>query len=209
MDIIPDQLPHREVYKLLIGSIVPRPIAWVSTVNAEGRPNLAPFSFFTAVCSLPPTVLFCPGVRDTDSAQKDTLNNIRTTGEYIINFVTEELAEKMNITATELPSEVNEFERAGLTPEPGKVVQIPRVAESPIHFECRLNQVVTVSDQPGGGHIVIGTVQHMHFDDAVFREGNYIDLHAFHAVGRLAGPSYSRVNDFFDIKRLPPEIKRP
>jgi flavin reductase (DIM6/NTAB) family NADH-FMN oxidoreductase RutF len=206
VDITPDQLPHREVYKLMIGSIVPRPIAWVSTINAQGKPNLAPFSFFSGVCSAPPTVIFCPGVRDTDGAQKDTLNNIRLTGEYIINFVSEPLAEQMNITATELPPEVNEFERAGLTTEPGKTVHVPRVHESLIHFECRLNQIVTISDQPGGGHIVIGTVLHMHFDDSIYRQGNYIDHHVLQPVGRLAGPTYCRVNDFFDIKRFPPEV---
>ncbi len=205
MDITPADLPHREVYKLLIGSIVPRPIAWVSSRSADGIPNLAPFSFFTAVCSEPPTVVFCPGVRG-EHDQKDTLHNIRATGEYVINFVSELLAEAMNITATELPPHVNEFERAGLTEAPSHVVSVPHVAESLIHFECRLNQVITISDQPGGGNLVIGTVVHMHFDDRVYREGNYIDLDVMQAVGRLAGPSYCRVNDFFDIKRLPSEL---
>jgi flavin reductase (DIM6/NTAB) family NADH-FMN oxidoreductase RutF len=120
LDIIPSELPHNEVYKLMIGAIVPRPIAWVSTLSEAGLPNLAPFSFFTAVCSKPPTVIFCTGVRGTDGGQKDTLNNIRATGDYVINFVTEPLAEPMNITATEVPAEVNEFERAGLTPAPSK-----------------------------------------------------------------------------------------
>lgn len=207
MDIIPDQIPHREVYKLMIGSIVPRPIAWVSTVNAAGQPNLAPFSFFTAICSKPPTVVFCPGVRDADRGQKDTLNNIRATGEFIINFVHEALGEPMNITATELPPEVNEFERAGLTAQPGKVVHVPRVAESLIHYECRLNQIITVSDEPGGGSLVMGTVVHMHFDDAVYQEGNHIDLSAFQAIGRLSGAGYCRVQDRFDLRRPPSEIK--
>lgn len=206
MDITPGDLPHREVYKLMIGSIVPRPIAWVSTINSVGQPNLAPFSFFTAVCSEPPTVVFCTGIRDADGAQKDTLYNIRETGEYVINLVHEALAEQMNITATETAADVNEFERAKLTAEAGKTVHVPHVGESLIYFECALNQIVTISDQPGGGNLVIGTIRHMHFDDSVYREGNYIDLHAFKAVGRLAGPSYTRVNDFFDIKRFPSEI---
>jgi flavin reductase (DIM6/NTAB) family NADH-FMN oxidoreductase RutF len=207
LDIIPSDLPEREVYKLLTGAIVPRAIAWVSSVSADGQPNLAPFSFFTAVCSEPPTILFCTGVRTTDAGLKDTLNNIRATGEFVVNFVTEPLAEKMNITATELPAHVNEFARAGLTPEPAKLVNVPRVAESPIHFECKLNQVVTISDAPGGGSIVIGTVVYMHFSDTVYLPGNKINFAAYQPIGRLAGSGYARVNDFFDIHRLPPEIE--
>lgn len=206
MEIVPEELAYRDIYKLLTGSIIPRPIAWVSTLNDAGQPNLAPFSFFTAVSSKPPTILFCPGIRSTDGGQKDTYHNIRASEEFVINFVTEALAEAMNITATELPPEVNEFERAGLTPAPSTAVRPPRVAESPIHFECRLKQIVTIHDNPGGGHIVIGEVVHMHFDDSVYKEGNYIDLQAYDAIGRLAGGGYARTRDQFIIQRLPPEI---
>jgi flavin reductase (DIM6/NTAB) family NADH-FMN oxidoreductase RutF len=208
MDINPATLPHHEVYKLLIGSIVPRPIAWVSTRSADGIPNLAPFSFFTAVCSAPPTVIFCAGVREADHAQKDTLHNIRATGEYIINFVSEPLAEAMNITAVEAPAHVDEFQRAGLKAEPGMLVNVLRVAASLIHFECKLNQIVTISEQPGGGNIIIGTVVFMHFDDSVYRDGNRIDLNVLQPVGRLAGTQYSRVNDFFDLQRPPSEVEK-
>lgn len=207
VDIHPGEWPHREIYKLMIGAIVPRAIAWVSTADSSGRPNLAPFSFFTAACSAPPTIVFCPGVRDTDGDHKDTLHNIRATGEFVINFVTEALAEKMNITATEVPPEVNEFERAGLTPVRSAVVKAPRVAESPIHFECRLNQVITISDAPGGGSLVIGTIVHMHISETVYRDGNHIDIAAYQPVGRLAGASYCRVTDIFDMRRPAPEIK--
>lgn len=207
MELNPADIPHREVYKLLTASVVPRPIAWVSTVNAQGQPNLAPFSFFNAVCSLPPTILFCPGIRASDIGQKDTYQNIRATGEFVVNFVTESLAEAMNITAADVPPEVNEFERAGLTPEMSKIVRAPRVKESPIHFECKLNQIVTISEEPGGGHIVIGTVVQMHFDDSIYREGNYIDILAYKPVGRLTGSGYTRVTDLFDLKRPPSEIK--
>jgi flavin reductase (DIM6/NTAB) family NADH-FMN oxidoreductase RutF len=206
-EITPSDLSYREVYKLLIGSVVPRPIAWVSTVSRDGVRNLAPFSFFNAVCSNPPTVLFCTSVRDGDGGQKDTLHNVRDTGVFIINMVTEALAEAMNITATELPPEVDEFERAGLTPAPGRVVNVPYVAESPIHFECRLNQIVPISAEPGGGSIIIGTVVHMRFDETVFREGHYIDIAALKPVGRLSGAGYCRVTDLFDIRRLPSELK--
>ena len=179
----------------------------MSTVNEDGQPNLAPFSFFTAVCSAPPTIVFCPSVRETDGDHKDTLHNIRATGEFVINFVTEALAEQMNITSTELPSDVNEFERAGLTAVPSTLVKVPRVAESPIHFECRLNQVITISDQPGGGSMVVGTVVHMHIDESVYRDNNHIDIAAYKPVGRLAGSGYTRVTDLFDMGRPAPEIK--
>lgn len=203
----PSDLPHREVYKLLSGAIVPRPIAWVSTRGTDGVPNLAPFSFFTAVCSRPPTVVFCPGVRAADRAQKDTLNNIRATGEYIINFVSEPLAEAMNLTAAELPAAVDEFERAGLLAAPGLRVNAPYVAASPIHFECRLNQIITISDEPGGGSLVIGTVVYMRFDESVYRDGYKVDFDAYQPVGRLAGAGYCRVRDRFDLERPPSEIK--
>lgn len=207
MELNTADLSHRDLYKLLTASVIPRPIAWVSTIDAHGQPNLAPFSFFNAVCSNPPTVLFCTSVRNTDGGQKDTYHNIRAVGEFVINFVTEPLAEAMNISATELPPEVNEFERAGVTPSPARVVKPPRVAESPIHFECRLQQIVTINDQPGGGHIIIGTVLHMHFDESVYREGHYVDQSAYTAIGRTTGSGYVRTRDRFDLPRFPSEIR--
>lgn len=202
MNINPYDLAPKDVYKLMTGSIVPRAIAWVSTVSADGVPNLAPFSYFSAVSNDPPTVLFCPGMRG-DSGEKDTYQNVLDTGEFVINFVSEDLMEAMNITATELPPHVNEFERAGLTAEPAVAVNVPRVKESPIHFECKLLQTVTI----GHGHIVIGDVVHMHFDDAVFRENNYIDIAAYKPLGRLAGSQYTRVSEILEIARLPSELE--
>lgn len=200
------ELADKDVYKLLTGCVVPRPIAWISTVDAHGSPNLAPFSFFNAVCSNPPTVLFCPGIRAGDKANKDTLHNIRATGVFIINFVTEALAEAMNLTSVEAPPEVNEFERAGLATLPGVAVNVPRVADSPVHFECELNQIVTISEETGGGHIVIGTVKHIHIADEIFQAGFYIDTAAYAPVGRLAGPWYSFTREFFSMTRPPSEV---
>ncbi len=207
MDINPAEYPHREVYKLLTAAVVPRPIAWVSTLNAAGQPNLAPFSFFNAVCSNPPTVLFCTGIRGADHAPKDTYHNVRATGEFVINFVTEALAEAMNVTAAEVPAHVNEFERAGLTAVPGRTVRAPHVAETPIYFECRLREIVTISEEPGGGHVIIGTVTFIHCDDSVYREGNYIDFDAYRPVGRMTGAGYTRTTDRFDLARPPSEIQ--
>jgi flavin reductase (DIM6/NTAB) family NADH-FMN oxidoreductase RutF len=203
-EIIPSDIERSQVYKLLTGSIVPRAIAWVSSVDANGNNNLAPFSYFTAVSGEPPMVLFCPGIRTTDNGQKDTYHNVKTTGEFVINFVNAANASAMNITATEVPADVDEFERAGLTPIPSKLVNVPRVKESPIHFECKLNQIVSVGD----GHIVIGEVVYMHFDENVFKEGNYIDMEAYQPIARLAGPNYARLGEFFQMQRPPSEVKK-
>ncbi|MDQ7027037.1 MAG: flavin reductase family protein [Anaerolineae bacterium] len=202
-EINPADLERSQVYKLLTGSIVPRAIAWVSSMSADGTRNLAPFSYFTAVSANPPLVLFCPGTRGTDGGNKDTYHNVKATGEFVINFVNAANAEAMNITATELPAAVDEFEYAGLTPILSKHVNVPRVQESPIHFECKLHQIVDAGD----GHIVIGEVLYMHFDEAVFKEGNYIDVAALQPIARLAGPNYAHLSDFFQLNRAPSEVK--
>ncbi len=208
MEINPQDLQPHDLYKLLTGSIVPRPIAWVSSQDSEGKLNLAPYSFFTAVCADPPTVIFCPGYRYSDDGQKDTYHNVKATGEYVINFTNEATAEAMNITAVEAPSDVDEFERAGLTSVPSKIVSVPRVKESPISFECKLNQIVTISDTVGGGHLVIGTVVYMHFADGVYKEGHYVDIEAYNPIGRMMGGEYAHLNDFFNLQRPPSEIKK-
>ena len=206
MEINPQDFPTRDMYKLMTGSIVPRPIAWVSTVDSDGNPNLAPFSFFAGVCSKPPTLLFCSGYRSSDGDQKDTYHNVKATGEFVVNFVNEATAEAMNITAVEAPPDVNEFERADLTEIPSKLVKPPRVKESPIHFECKLNQIVTISDQPGGGHIIIGEIVYMHFAEGILDENNYINMEAYQPIGRLMGGGYAHINDFFNLQRPPSEV---
>jgi flavin reductase (DIM6/NTAB) family NADH-FMN oxidoreductase RutF len=201
MEIAPDSIHHQSLYKLMIGSIVPRPIGWISSVDADGRNNLAPFSFFNAVCSNPPTVLFCPLIRTTDAQHKDTLNNVKATGEFVVNIVTEPLAEAMNLTSGEYPSEVDEFAVAGLTPTPSLKVRPMRVAESPIHYECVVSQIVTIGDTPGGGSIVIGRVVHLHVADELLIGEDKIDLERLQPIGRLAGTAFSRVNDIFHMTR--------
>jgi len=204
MVIDPADLERREVYKLLIGSVVPRPIAWVSTVNIEGRPNLAPFSYFNIACAHPPTLLFCPN-RRPDGSKKDTLLNVEATGEFVIHIVDESNVEAMNLSSGEYPSHANEFEIAGRTPVPSTVVRPPRVAEAPIAFECRLFQIVPLGDEASGGEVVIGRVLLIHVRDDV-RPDSYIDLAALRPVARLAGDGYARVTDTFDLAR--PVIKR-
>lgn len=207
MEINPGDLPHQSVYKLLTGAILPRPIGWVSTVDADGRPNLAPFSFFNAVCSNPPTVVFCPMIRSLDGKTKDTLNNVRATNEFVVNIVSEDLAEAMNLSSVEAPPDVNEFEFARVTAGPSVTVRPPRVKESRVHFECRVRQIVEIGSEPGGGCLVIGEVLHIHVDDTVLTGGDKILLAALNPIGRLAGGGYVRVTDVFELERPKPMLK--
>lgn len=208
MEIKPDTVPWQSIYKIMIGSIVPRPIGWISTVDLEGRSNLAPFSFFNAACANPPHVLFSPMIRSTDCQAKDTLQNVRKTGEFVVNIVTEDIAEAMNITSTEFPHTVDEFEEAGLTPVPSAVVRPQRVYESPIHYECKVTQIIDLGDQSGAGSIVIGQVLYIHVNDEVLIGGDKIDLNRLKPIGRLAGAGYCRVTDIFEMVRPVSQIKR-
>jgi len=207
VEINPETVPHQDVYKLLIGTVVPRPIAWVSTLNRDGQRNLAPFSFFNVVCSQPPTLVFCPLIRVTDGNEKDTLRNIRETGEFVINVVTEANLGLANISSTEFPAEVDEFVAANATAVSSVVVKPPRVGESPVAFECKLNQIVTISDQPGGGSLVIGTIVHIYVSDEILRPSYKIDPDALRAVGRMAGAYYARITDNFQLERPTSQIK--
>ena len=201
MEISPENCPWNSIYKIMIGSILPRPIGWISSIDPSGRPNLAPFSFFNAVCGNPPHVLFCPMIRGTDNRHKDTLSNVRATGEFVVNIVTEALAEAMNITSTEFPAEVDEFEAAGLETAPSVKVRPPRVAASPIHYECHVTQIVDLGDQPGGGSVVIGRVVHLHVAERVLIGTDKIDLFELKPIGRLAGGAYCRVSNIFEMPR--------
>lgn len=206
MEITPESQSIRDMYKILSGSVVPRPIGWISTIDADGNANLAPYSYFNVICPQPPHVLFCPGIRGVDGGQKDTLNNVRSTGQFVVNIVTEGLAQAMNLSATELPPDEDEFDFAGVTAAPSLVVRPPRVAESPIHFECEVVQIVGVSDEPGGGSVVIGRVVHIHIADDVLLDDGKIDLERLQPVGRLAGTGYARITDTFDLVRKPSRL---
>ena len=208
MEIVPDSIHRASLYKILIGSVVPRPIGWISTINASGQPNLAPFSFFNVVCAKPPTVLFCPMIRGTDGVQKDTLNNVKATGEFVVNIFGEELASKMVETSVEIAADVNEFELTGLESAPSIVVKPPRVAESLIHFECKVTQIVEIGNNPGGGSVVIGEIIHLHVDERVLLGEDKINLAALKPIGRLAGSAYVRVTDLFEMERPKSQIPK-
>ena len=200
----PAQIAPSDIYKLMIGMIVPRPIAFVSTVDAAGNRNLAPFSYFTACSSNPPVVCFCTSVRSGPRPHKDTLENIRATGELVVNIVSEEIAEQMNLCSAEVPPEVDEFELSGLTPFESDLVKPPRVAESKVQMECRLRQILVVSEQPGGGSLVLGDVLRFHIEEALLddQKGGYkIDPDKLNAIGRMGGPIYTRTRDRFEMQR--------
>ncbi len=184
----------------MVGVIVPRPIAFVSTSSADGVANLAPFSFFTAVSANPPVICFSPMVRASDGAEKDTLRNIRATGEFVVNIVSEGIVVQMNLCAPEYPPQVDEFAKSGLTPAPSDFVAPPRVAESPVNMECKLVQIVEVSAKPLGGSLVLGEVLRFHIADALF-DNFKIDPDLLRPVGRMGGPTYTRTTDRFDLQR--------
>ncbi len=201
MIIDPGKQNYRENYKLMIGSILPRPIAFVSTISDSGLVNLAPFSFFTGITSNPPTVCFAPNRRSSDGKKKDTLVNIESTGEFVVNVVTEAIAVAMNETATDFPPEINEFEEAGLTAVPSEIVRPPRVGESPVNLECRLTRTLDIGPAaPGGGSLVIGEIVLFHIDDEILEEGR-INTVKLNPIGRLAGSEYTTLGRRFEMKR--------
>lgn len=203
MIVDPATAPFPISYKLLIGSIVPRPIAFISTISAEGGFNLAPFSFFTAICGEPPVVCFASGNRVPSKntlPTKDTLANVRATGEFVVNIVSEEIAEQMNACSGDYPAEVDEFAVSGLTPVASDLVRPPRVRESHINMECKLMQIVEVGSRDRGGSLVIGEVIRFHIDDAIINNFR-IDAEKLRAVGRMGGNEYARTRDRFEMRR--------
>ena len=189
-----------DIYKLMIGAIVPRPIALVSSVDEANVRNLAPFSYFTACSSNPPVVVFCPILRPLPPTAKDTLRNVMATREFVVNIVSEEFVERMNATAATVGPEVDEFALSGLTPIASDLIKPARVAESHVQMECRLLQIVQVSDKPGGGSLVLGEVMRFHVDQDLI-ENFRIDPDKLRAVGRMAGSTYVRTTDRFDLER--------
>jgi flavin reductase (DIM6/NTAB) family NADH-FMN oxidoreductase RutF len=197
--IEPDSAGFPNIYKILVGAVVPRPIAFVSTVSHRGTYNVSPFSFFTVASMNPPVVCFCP-LRKTNGHQKDTFNNIEHTGDFVVNVVSEEFVAQVNMTSGEFPPEVDEFQISGLTPVPSDLVKSPRVKESHVSMECRLFRIFEISNKPSGGNIVTGEIVRLHVDDAYI--DNYrIDSDKLKAVGRMAGATYVRTADRFDLAR--------
>lgn len=196
-----DDLDANQSYKLLIASIVPRAIGWISTLSTDGVANLAPFSFFTAVGRKPPVVSVTMQHR-SDGALKDSFVNIRDTGEFVTNFVNLELADQMHRSAKEFAPDEDEFEKIGLEKVPSDLVKPPRVARAPIAFECKLDRYFTVGDY--NDHVVWGRVVRFHIRDDVWLDGGRVDTAALSPVGRLAA-EYTLTNNVFTTP-LEPDV---
>jgi flavin reductase (DIM6/NTAB) family NADH-FMN oxidoreductase RutF len=196
----PASADYLNVYKLLIGSVVPRPIAFVSSVSPEGAFNVAPFSFFTVASSNPPVLVFTVGNRGRPDPRKDTLRNITTSRDFVVNIVSETFGEEMNLCSGDYPPEVDEFQVSGLTPAPSDLVKSPRVAESPVNMECRLLYTISLSNLVNGGNLVLGEVVRFHVDDAIATNFR-IDPDKLRAIGRMGGSTYTRTRDRFDMIR--------
>ncbi|MFG0275882.1 MAG: flavin reductase family protein [Phycisphaerales bacterium] len=203
MELDPASLDLGLKYKLLVGAVVPRPIAFVSTVSPDGVPNLAPFSFFAGVSANPWRLLFCPA-NNSDGSEKDTLRNCAPapvgTGECCISIVSEAIARRMAITAAGVPFGDSEFDLSALTPAPSKVVRPARVTESPITFECRVHEIMRLAPgAPAGGNVVLAEPVWVHAHDGLIDERMRIDPDALRAVGRMAGLGYCTTRQQFDL----------
>ncbi len=194
LEFDPSVVDKRQVYRLLTGAVVPRPIGWASTVNNDGVANLAPFSFFTVVCVVPPMISLTIA-RHPDGSEKHTLKNIRSTGEFCFNVVTQSVWKEMVDSANAIPEGDSEFAATGLTPIPSVKVKPPRVKEVPIHFECKRHQVIELG--PNRHPLVIGEVVYIHVDPACMTDG-YIDMKKLHPIGRLNGFFYAALGEIFE-----------
>ncbi len=193
-------LPPRDAYAWMSSLIMPRPIAWVSTLSPEGVANLAPFSFFTGVTANPPTLMFVP-VNDRAGRPKDTLRNIELTGEFVVNFVPRRLAETMNACSAALPYGESEFQAFGIESLPSMKVRPSRVAQAPAAFECTLHQIVRVGEGPLAGNIVIGRIVAAHVGDSVLDAKGLPDAGKLDLIGRLGGDGYTTTAQRFEITR--------
>ena len=199
MKLDPSQLDWMEAHELLVGAVLPRPIAFVSTIGADGVNNVAPFSFFSSISVKPAYVGFSIG-RYRDGRKKDTLVNIEFTKDFVINIVTEELVDAMNQASKDYPSNVDEFKEVGLTPVKSDLVGSPMVTESPVNMECRLVKILEFGEAPRMNNFVIGEVLRVHIKDDLWID-NKIQADRLKAVGRLGGELYCRTTDRFEKKR--------
>jgi len=198
------KLDRTNQYKLLIGSVTPRPIALVTTLGSKG-PNAAPFSFFNAIGSNPAMLMF--SCSDKESGAKDTYANILEIPEFVVHIVSDAIKEKMNVCAIDYPRGINEISEAGFTALPSKKVRPPRIAEAPVAFECKLMQILDLGGVPN--HVVIGEVVYFHYHDGIVDEQFHVDVGRINPIGRLAGSGgYTRITDRFEMERLKYDARR-
>ncbi len=194
MKIVPGEIKTALLHQYLLGAIAPRPICFASTVDSKGNSNLSPFSFFNVFGSNPPTLVFSPSRRVRDNTIKHTLENIRETGEVVINVVNFEMVQQMSLSSCEYPKGVDEFIKAGFTKLPSELVKPWRVAQSPVQMECRVEQVIETGTEGGAGNLIICRVLMMHLDDAILNADNKIDPHKIDLVARMGADYYCRAS---------------
>lgn len=203
MTLDPKEIKPHQLYGYLVSAVAPRPIAFASTVDAEGNVNLSPFSFFNVFGSNPSTLIFSPNRRGRDNTNKHTFLNIQQHGEVVINVVNYAMVHQVSLASSEYPDGVNEFEKAGLTAIPSEIVKPPRVKESPVQIECKVRQIIETGDQGGAANLIICEVVKMHIDDAILDADGKIDQHKIDLVARLGGGWYSRASgdSLFEIPK--------
>lgn len=199
----PVLIPPAELHKLMLGAIAPRPIAFASTVDAEGRPNLAPFSFFNAFGVNPSTIIFSPSRRGRDNTTKDTFENLRQVPEVVINTVTYSMVEQMSLASTEFPKGVDEFKKAGFTPVASEKIRPFRVKESPVQWECRVRDIVETGTGGGAANLIICEVLLVHVNEEVMNSSGQIDTRKMDLVGRMGGDYYVRAHGeaLFEVEK--------
>lgn len=192
--IDPANTPTKDLHQYLVGSVAPRPIAFASTVDEAGRPNLAPYSFFNCFSSNPPVLVFSSNRRASDNSTKDTLHNIQQTGEVVINAVNYNIIRQMALCSVDYPEDVSEFEKSGLTPIPADLVRPFRVKESPAQLECRVKEIIPLGDKGGAGHLIICELLRMHLSEDVLDEDGKINPHKIDLMGRMGRAFYVRAS---------------
>jgi flavin reductase (DIM6/NTAB) family NADH-FMN oxidoreductase RutF len=198
----PKDLSTARLHGYLLSAVAPRPIAFASTIDADGNPNLSPFSYFNVFSTNPPILIFSPARRVRDNTTKHTLENVEAVKEVVINVVNYDIVQQMSLTSTEYPDRVNEFKKAGLTMLPSDEIKPFRVAESPVQFECKVNEIVYLGKEGGAGNLVICEVVKLHIADEVINEDSTINQEALDLVSRAGGSYYSRAKKgFFEIPK--------
>lgn len=192
--IDPQTTPVPELHQFLVGAVAPRPIAFASTIDQQGVPNLAPYSFFNVFSSNPPILVFSSNRRESTNTTKDTLHNVEAVPEVVINLVSHKIVRQMAVASMDFPPAVSEFEKSGLTPVPSDLVRPFRVKESPVHMECKVNQIIPLGDKGGAGHLIICEILRMHIDETVLDANGRIDPHRIDLMGRMGRAFYVRAS---------------
>ncbi len=202
LSINPEEISTGKLHGYLLGAIAPRPIAFASTIDADGNPNLSPFSFFNVFGANPPILIFSPARRVKNNTTKHTLDNALATKEVVINIVNYDIVQQMSLSSTEYPEGVNEFDKAGFTMLKSHEIKPFRVAESPVQFECKVNDVIFTGDKGGAGNLIVCEVVKIHINENILDENGAIDQYKIDLVARAGGSYYSRARDgFFEIPK--------